>query len=375
MPLTPTVRLKFLSIYMRDARLKAGVEPKEVAKLLGRDTTRVTKMEKGREGLTPGDAKMLLDHYDVHTEEEKAEIVELARTRSQRGRWSGHQRCRWSSARTTTSSGTPASCACTAPSWCRVCCRRCPTCGRCWSPGKTGSIPRRSTAWSPCGWSASRVVPRGADRRRVRAERELPAARVRRQRRDARADDAPGEPRAAAQHPAPGAAVRRAGRCEHVRLHHVARARAHVRATVGHDLRREPAPRRLPRRRWRSQRLLQAVGRPHRERPGSGRIRGGSSWVSPRASPDRAEVVPRHDAGLLGCPVQDFELHRERRHLRGSGGGPGVRGRPRHRRTARVGTWPSPRGPSRRSCVRWWTSAPGRPRRTPRRLRSRRRNR
>ena len=72
---------------------------------------------------------------------------------------------------------------------------------------------------------------------------------------------------------------------------------------VGHDLRREPAPRRLPRRRWRSQRLLQAVGRPHRERPGSGRIRGGSSWVSPRASPDRAEVVPRHDAGLLGCPV------------------------------------------------------------------------
>jgi hypothetical protein len=62
MPLTPTVRLKFLSIYMREARLKAGVEPKEVAKLLGRDTTRVTKMEKGREGLTPGDAKMLLDH-------------------------------------------------------------------------------------------------------------------------------------------------------------------------------------------------------------------------------------------------------------------------------------------------------------------------
>ncbi|GAA1346949.1 helix-turn-helix transcriptional regulator [Saccharothrix algeriensis] len=91
MPLTPTVRLKFLSIYMREARLKAGVEPKEVAKLLGRDTTRVTKMERGREGLTPGDAKMLLDRYDVHTEEQKAEIVELARTRSQRGRWLGHR--------------------------------------------------------------------------------------------------------------------------------------------------------------------------------------------------------------------------------------------------------------------------------------------
>ncbi|MEV0680717.1 helix-turn-helix transcriptional regulator [Actinosynnema sp. NPDC050436] len=91
MALTPTVRLKFLSIYMREARLKAGVEPKEVAKLLGRDTTRVTKMERGREGLTPGDAKMLLDRYDVHTEEQKAEIVELARTRSQRGRWLGHR--------------------------------------------------------------------------------------------------------------------------------------------------------------------------------------------------------------------------------------------------------------------------------------------
>lgn len=91
MPLTPTVRLKFLSIYMREARLKAGVEPKEVAKLLGRDTTRVTKMERGKEGLTPGDAKMLLDRYDVHTEEQKAEIVELARTRSQRGRWLGHR--------------------------------------------------------------------------------------------------------------------------------------------------------------------------------------------------------------------------------------------------------------------------------------------
>lgn len=91
MPLTPTVRLKFLSIYMREARLKAGVEPKEVAKLLGRDTTRVTKMEKGREGLTPGDAKMLLDLYDVHTEDQKLEIMELARTRSQRGRWSNHR--------------------------------------------------------------------------------------------------------------------------------------------------------------------------------------------------------------------------------------------------------------------------------------------
>ncbi|ROP40332.1 helix-turn-helix domain-containing protein [Saccharothrix texasensis] len=91
MPLTPTVRLKFLSLYMREARERAGVEPKEVAKLLGRDTTRVTKMEKGREGLTPGDAKMLLDHYGVHTEAEKAEIVELARTRSQRGRWAGHR--------------------------------------------------------------------------------------------------------------------------------------------------------------------------------------------------------------------------------------------------------------------------------------------
>lgn len=91
MPLTPTVRLKFLSIYMREARLRAGVDPKEVAQLLGRDTTRVTKMEKGREGLTPGDAKMLLDRYDVHTEVQKAAIIELARTRSQRGRWVGHR--------------------------------------------------------------------------------------------------------------------------------------------------------------------------------------------------------------------------------------------------------------------------------------------
>ncbi|RZS32766.1 helix-turn-helix protein [Herbihabitans rhizosphaerae] len=91
MAMTPTVRLKFLSIYMREARLKAGVTTKEVAKLLGRDTTRVAKFERGKEGLTPGDAKMLLDHYDVHSEQEKAEIVELARTRSQRGRWIGHR--------------------------------------------------------------------------------------------------------------------------------------------------------------------------------------------------------------------------------------------------------------------------------------------
>ncbi|GAA3461481.1 helix-turn-helix transcriptional regulator [Saccharothrix longispora] len=89
--MTPTVRLKFLSIYMREARERAGVEPREVAKLLGRDATRVTKMEKGREGLTPGDAKMLLDRYDVHAEDQKLEIVELARTRSQRGRWANHR--------------------------------------------------------------------------------------------------------------------------------------------------------------------------------------------------------------------------------------------------------------------------------------------
>ena len=91
MAMTPTVRIKFLSIYMREARLKAGVDAKTVAKLLGRDTTRVTKFERGKEGLTPGDAKMLLDLYDVHSAEEKAEIVELARTRSQRGRWIGHR--------------------------------------------------------------------------------------------------------------------------------------------------------------------------------------------------------------------------------------------------------------------------------------------
>ncbi len=88
---TPTVRQKFLAMYMREARLKAGVDPKEVAKLLGRDTTRVTKMELAREGITPGDTKMLLDRYGVHTEEEKAQIVELARTKTQRGRWQGHR--------------------------------------------------------------------------------------------------------------------------------------------------------------------------------------------------------------------------------------------------------------------------------------------
>jgi transcriptional regulator with XRE-family HTH domain len=91
MAMTPTVRIKFLSIYMREARLKAGVDTKEVARLVGRDTTRVAKFEHGKESLTPGDAKMLLDRYDVHSEEEKAEIVELARTRSQRGRWIGHR--------------------------------------------------------------------------------------------------------------------------------------------------------------------------------------------------------------------------------------------------------------------------------------------
>ncbi|MFD7656108.1 Scr1 family TA system antitoxin-like transcriptional regulator, partial [Actinosynnema sp. NPDC059797] len=89
--MTPTVRLKFLSLHLREARERAGVAPREVAALLGRDTTRVTKLEKGREGLTPGDARMLLDHFGVHTEEQKREIVELARARSRRGRWSDHR--------------------------------------------------------------------------------------------------------------------------------------------------------------------------------------------------------------------------------------------------------------------------------------------
>jgi hypothetical protein len=34
---------------------------------------------------------MLLDRYDVHTEDQKALLVDLARTRSQRGRWLGHR--------------------------------------------------------------------------------------------------------------------------------------------------------------------------------------------------------------------------------------------------------------------------------------------
>lgn len=91
---TPTVRRYFFGQYVREARELAGFSPAKAASLLdpGRpDVTKINKVERGKIGLKPAEARVLLSKFGVLSEDDVEWLVELARTRSERGRWSGHR--------------------------------------------------------------------------------------------------------------------------------------------------------------------------------------------------------------------------------------------------------------------------------------------
>ncbi|MBE9375993.1 helix-turn-helix domain-containing protein [Saccharopolyspora sp. HNM0983] len=87
---TPTVRRLQLGNELRHARTAAGLELTDAAKILDCAPTKISRLELGQSGITKGDLLLLLHEYG-DTEEHKQWMVELARTRSARGRWSGYR--------------------------------------------------------------------------------------------------------------------------------------------------------------------------------------------------------------------------------------------------------------------------------------------
>ncbi|MCP2169090.1 helix-turn-helix domain-containing protein [Goodfellowiella coeruleoviolacea] len=88
---TQTVRLKFLGIAMREFREQTDVTPQQAAKTLGRAVSKITRLEKGQNGLTVAEAEKLLRLYQVTDEAQVAEVLDLARTSRRRGHWAGHR--------------------------------------------------------------------------------------------------------------------------------------------------------------------------------------------------------------------------------------------------------------------------------------------
>ncbi|ASU77561.1 XRE family transcriptional regulator [Actinopolyspora erythraea] len=87
---TPTVRRLQLGNELRHARQAAGLEQADAARILDCATTKISRLELGQSGITKGDLLLLLDEYG-DTQEHKDWLLELARTRSARGRWGGYR--------------------------------------------------------------------------------------------------------------------------------------------------------------------------------------------------------------------------------------------------------------------------------------------
>lgn len=87
---TPTVRRLQLGNELRHARIAAGLEQSDAAKILDCNLTKISRLELGQSGITKGDLVLLLNEYG-DTAEHKQWMVELARTRSARGRWGGYR--------------------------------------------------------------------------------------------------------------------------------------------------------------------------------------------------------------------------------------------------------------------------------------------
>lgn len=87
---TPTVRRLQLGNELRHARHAASMELTEAAEILGCAATKISRIELGQSGITKGDLLLLLQQYG-DAEDHKQWMVELARTRSARGRWSGYR--------------------------------------------------------------------------------------------------------------------------------------------------------------------------------------------------------------------------------------------------------------------------------------------
>ncbi|REF00305.1 helix-turn-helix domain-containing protein [Thermomonospora umbrina] len=91
-PLSPTARLRTLSLELARLREAAGLTRSEAAKAAGWTPNKVTRIE-AREWRQPKllDVEVLLDVYGVTDPDRRAELLRLAREARQRGWWTGYR--------------------------------------------------------------------------------------------------------------------------------------------------------------------------------------------------------------------------------------------------------------------------------------------
>lgn len=89
---SPTIKRRRLSAALRELRIAAGMEPKEAAKRLEWDQTKVHRIERNKwVRPDPNDIRMLLDLYGVTDERTREALLTLARESRQRGWWADYQ--------------------------------------------------------------------------------------------------------------------------------------------------------------------------------------------------------------------------------------------------------------------------------------------
>lgn len=86
---SPTVRRRRLAMELRRLRAEAGIKAAAVAVELGCSAGKVSQMETGRVSISVPDAKAMLELYGI-TGDQRAALVELARTAKQQGWWQPH---------------------------------------------------------------------------------------------------------------------------------------------------------------------------------------------------------------------------------------------------------------------------------------------
>ncbi|MEU8040831.1 helix-turn-helix transcriptional regulator [Streptosporangium sp. NPDC049078] len=89
---SPTVKRRRLSAALQKLRIAAGMEPKDAAKRLEWDQTKVHRIERNKwVRPDPNDIRMLLDLYGVTDERQREGLLTLARESRQRGWWADYQ--------------------------------------------------------------------------------------------------------------------------------------------------------------------------------------------------------------------------------------------------------------------------------------------
>lgn len=89
---SPTVKRRRLSAALRQMRLDAGLDPREAARQLEWDPTKIHRMERNKwVRPDPRDVKDLLDLYGVTDEAVREALLALARESRERGWWADYQ--------------------------------------------------------------------------------------------------------------------------------------------------------------------------------------------------------------------------------------------------------------------------------------------